>query len=145
VAEGVETEVELVHPVEIAVGHLDRAHLLAAYGRGELDGRLERVNQGAHHELSFLVRDAGLSVAGCPGRVLDKCRAGALSREVARNMATCDLSSRLVTLRRLARLSATNPDSLARTLLMLLDGATIHASLAAVPDRYGKLGMPQSG
>jgi hypothetical protein len=32
-AEGVQPGVELVHPLEIAVGYSDRAHLLAAYGR----------------------------------------------------------------------------------------------------------------
>ncbi|QDO43835.1 hypothetical protein FNV62_42235 [Streptomyces sp. RLB3-17] len=43
VAEGVQPGVELVHPLETAVGHLDRAHLLSAYGCGEFDGRRERV------------------------------------------------------------------------------------------------------
>ena len=99
VAERAEPGVELVHPLEVAVGHLDRAHLLAAYGRGELDGRHERVNRGAHHELSFLVRVYAVSVVACRGCVLDECRAGARSLAVARSMATCDLASGLVTLR----------------------------------------------
>jgi hypothetical protein len=43
VAEGVQPGVELVHPLEIAIGHLDRTHLLSAYGCGEFDGRRERV------------------------------------------------------------------------------------------------------
>ena len=37
VAERVELGVKFVDPLEIAIGHLERAHLLAAYGRGELE------------------------------------------------------------------------------------------------------------
>jgi hypothetical protein len=63
VTECVEPGVELVHPLEVAIDHLDRAHLLAADGCGELDGRCERINRVPHHELSFLVRVLRLRVS----------------------------------------------------------------------------------
>lgn len=45
VAKGVQPGVEPVHPLEKAVGQLDRAHLLLADGRGEFDGGCERVDR----------------------------------------------------------------------------------------------------
>src|SRR5262245_33342996 len=66
-AEGVQPWVELVYPVEVAIGRLDRAHLLVAYGRGELGGRRERVNRVVRHGLSFPVRVVGASVVACRG------------------------------------------------------------------------------
>src|SRR5512133_1242088 len=74
VAEGVDSRVELVDPLEVAIDHLGWAHFPATYGRGEFDGWREWVNRVAHHELSFPIvfrMSASSRVWGC---VLDKCR-----------------------------------------------------------------------
>src|SRR5262249_11718262 len=72
VAEGVQPWVELVYPVEVAIGRLDRAHLLVAYGRGELGGRRERVNRVVRPGLSFRGGVVGAGVGAGGGRVLGR-------------------------------------------------------------------------
>src|SRR5262245_2925424 len=100
VAERVRPGVELIYPAEVAAGHPDRAHLLAADGRGELDGRGERVNRVCHDGPSFPSGCLGVSVAACPG-----LRLGRMSRRrhrpgAAHTMAVCDPPSRLLPPRR---------------------------------------------
>jgi hypothetical protein len=54
VAEWVEPRVELVHPLEVAIGHLDRAHSLRCMAAASSTTGGERVNRVAFHDLSFL-------------------------------------------------------------------------------------------
>src|SRR5262249_23635433 len=77
VAKRVQPRVELIYPVEVAIGHLDRAQLLAAYRRGELDGRQERVNRVVHHGLSFRSGCLVPASSYVPGCCLDDCGAAA--------------------------------------------------------------------
>src|SRR5215468_9057431 len=96
VAERVQLRVELIYPVEVAIGHLDRAHLLAAYRRGKLDRRGERVNRVAHHELSLPVRVPGASVVARRRPRLGRMSRRRATTGGARTMAACDLPSRFV-------------------------------------------------
>jgi hypothetical protein len=57
-------EVDPVQRPGLAID-LDQAARLDRWGRGELDGRRERVDRVAHHEFSYLVR-----VLGCQRRHL---------------------------------------------------------------------------